>query len=262
MTPSRPPAHRVARVLAGACLTLGALAVPAGAAFADDAGDQTGLSVSIPARAGTTPTPVPTTTTPSPTATSTTAPTAGRGAATTGSPRSAGTSEAVGGAQPAGAAAGCAPSEPDVPTRPATAGTAGVEAHVDQDLYLPGARVTATATGFAAGEQVQLVLFSEAALVGSFTADAAGQVQAIFPVADGTAPGTHTVQMSGWCGTAVAVVDVLVGSAGATAPAEQGVPPWAWWAGGGAGLVGLGAGGWQLLALMRGPGALAQVAVP
>jgi hypothetical protein len=259
MSPSRPHARHLGRVLAGACLTVGALALPAGAALADDAGDGTGLSVSIPASTGSTPTPTPTSTTPSE---STPAAATGGGTATGGGSRSGGAAAAADAGEEAGAGATCTPSEPTIPARPATAVTSGVEAHVDQDLYLPGARVTATASGFEPGEQVQLVLFSEASLVGSFTADADGQVQAVFPVAEDTAPGTHTVQLTGWCGTAVAVVDVLVGSTGGAAPAGQGVPPWAWWAGGGAGLLGLGVGGWKVVALLRGPGALVEVAVP
>jgi hypothetical protein len=101
-------------------------------------------------------------------------------------------------------------------------------AAVDKDLYLPGNKVTATASGFEAGERVQLVLFSEPHLIGNFTADPQGQVQAIFAVADDAPAGTHSVQFTGWCGTVTARADVLVGSPAAP-PAEDGWPAWLWW---------------------------------
>jgi hypothetical protein len=101
-------------------------------------------------------------------------------------------------------------------------------AAVDRDLYLPGNKVTATATRFEVGERVQLVLFSDPGLIGNFTADAEGRVQAVFAVPDDAAPGTHAIQFTGWCGTIIARADVLVGAPGQPVE-EQGWPAWLWW---------------------------------
>jgi hypothetical protein len=146
-------------------------------------------------------------------------------------------------------AAPCVPTEPAVPTAPESAGE---PVATDRSVYLPGQQMTVTAAGFPAGEQVQLVLFADPAVVGTFTADAAGTVEAVVPVAEETAAGRLTVQLSGWC-TGVALGDVLVGSATADDAGTQGVPAWAWWAVGGVGLAGAGVGGWWLLRAMRAP---------
>lgn len=154
----------------------------------------------------------------------------------------------------------CTPTEPTVPTVPATTGE---KATVDKDVYLVGDEVTATTTGFGAGEQVQLVLFSDPQLIGTFTADADGAVRAEFPVADTVLPGTHTLQFTGWC-ERITLVDVLVGSdaGGDAASAGAGIPVWAWWIGGGLGVVALLAAGWQIMRLMREPAASLEVATP
>ncbi|MDR2253981.1 MAG: hypothetical protein LBD97_09050 [Bifidobacteriaceae bacterium] len=124
-----------------------------------------------------------------------------------------------------GSGGACVQVEPPIPLAPTDDAWA---AAVDKDLYLPGHKVTTTASGFAAGERVQLVLFSYPRLIGNFTADADGHVEAVFAVADDAAPGTHSIQFTGWCGVVTARADVLVGS-----PAEpavsQGVPAWVWW---------------------------------
>jgi hypothetical protein len=75
---------------------------------------------------------------------------------------------------------------------------------------------------------VQLALFSYPRLIGNFTADDEGQVQAVFAVADDAAPGTHSIQFTGWCGAVTARADVLVGSPAAPAPGK-GLPAWVWW---------------------------------
>ncbi|TFC27363.1 hypothetical protein E3O25_09640 [Cryobacterium sp. TMT1-3] len=147
-----------------------------------------------------------------------------------------------------GAADECTPVEPTVPTVPATTGE---NATVDQKVYEPGQKVTATASGFGVGEQVQLVMFSEPALVGSFTADAQGQVQAVFPVDEAALPGTHAVQFTGWC-TRIALTTVLVGSDALVASATS-FPMWVWGAGGVVGTAGLALVGGHLLRVMRVP---------
>jgi hypothetical protein len=102
-------------------------------------------------------------------------------------------------------------------------------ASVDQDVYLPGNKVTTTAQGFEAGERVQLALFSEIRLIGNFTADLQGQVEVVFAVADDALPGTHQIQFTGWCGTVIAQADVLVGSVSPPASQPGGWPAWLWW---------------------------------
>jgi hypothetical protein len=106
------------------------------------------------------------------------------------------------------------------------------EASVDQEIYLPGDEATATATGFGAAEQVQLVLFSSPALIGTFTADPTGTVTAGFSVSQELPPGTHIAQFTGWCGR-IATVDVVVGSPGVPAPVQprrSSSPLWWLWA--------------------------------
>jgi hypothetical protein len=142
------------------------------------------------------------------------------------------------------------PEKPPVPTEPATEGDI---AGLDKDVYLPGQKVTATGDGFGKGEKVQLVLFAEPQVVSTLEADRNGKVEAVFTVSGKTTAGPHTLQLTGWCGD-VALAELLVGATGDDA-AAAGVPAWAWWAGGGLGVVGVGAGGWYVFRLMRAPGA-------
>ncbi|MDR2453129.1 MAG: hypothetical protein LBD51_00925 [Bifidobacteriaceae bacterium] len=178
--------------------------------------DDPTFSTTPPTKASSTPpAPTPTTTATTPTSGSTPGRTSGGSSA----------SAPPGGSAPGGAtAAPCAESEPPIPLTPAEGAWA---AAVDKDIYLPGHKVTATASRFGPGEHVQLVLFSDPHLIGNFTASEDGEVQAVFAVADDAAPGTHTIQFTGWCGQVTSRADVLVGSPGA-APAES-AWPWWWW---------------------------------
>ncbi|GGH49859.1 hypothetical protein [Microbacterium album] len=153
-------------------------------------------------------------------------------------------------------AVACTPTEPAVPAQPASGAD---EATVDKDVYRVGEEITATATGFGPQEQVQLVLFSEPGLIGSFTADDDGTVRATFPVSEKTPPGPHTLQFTGWC-DGVATAAVLVGSAGSAADAEQGIPAWFWWVGGALLVPATLWAGWYVVRLMRAPGPEAAVA--
>lgn len=146
----------------------------------------------------------------------------------------------------------CTPTEPAVPTKPATNGD---KATTDKNLYLPGQQVTATGSGYAAGEQVQLVLFSDPQLVGTFTADPDGQVQAVFPVADTTSSGSHIIQFTGWCKkieTATILVGAVADGTGAAATGSV-LPPWIWWPIGAAALGAFAFALWRIIAAMRGP---------
>jgi hypothetical protein len=152
--------------------------------------------------------------------------------------------------------AACVPKEPAVPSAPTTG--AG-EASVDKEVYSAGDTVTAIAAGFGAGEQVQLVLFSEPALVGTFAADTTGAVTAQFAIAGETLAGMHTVQFTGWCGSA-STADLLVGATNSASTAgPQGVPPWLWWICGILAAILLIVGAWWALRVMRAPAAVEAV---
>lgn len=105
---------------------------------------------------------------------------------------------------------------------------------------------------------MQLVLFSDPTLIGTFTADGSGQVQAVFPISDTTLAGNHTLQFTGWC-KKIAVTDVLVGSAVIATTGEQGIPPWLLWTGGGVAVLAAALGGWWLVRVMRAPAASSAV---
>lgn len=173
----------------------------------------------------------------------------GGGAGTTGGDADGGGASNAGEADEADAASAdevCEPAEPAMPTEPAPGGEPAI---VDRDVYLVGEQVTATAEDYDPGEKVQLVLFSEPTLVGEFTADQDGQVQAVFPVSEDLAPGTHIAQFTGWC-QSVAQAEVVIGAE--LASAETGaLPGWVPWVGGAAGLLVLAAGSWWLFLKLR-----------
>ena len=82
----------------------------------------------------------------------------------------------------------------------------------------------ARASGYAAGEKVQLVLYPGAVVVGSFLADASGEFSARFRVPDDTRPGAHVAEATGWVSGFVANEDFLV----TTTVLAAGVPL-LWW---------------------------------
>ncbi|WP_411701258.1 hypothetical protein [Conyzicola sp.] len=256
MNVSLHPAKRLraVRMLASTAL-LGAVFSAAGlgatAAHAEDPKD-TGFTVTIPTSSPT-PTPTPSATPPTPPAAAVTPPPPPTKTGTTAPTKSTTKSGGAAAGTSAGGAGGtaeCTPTEPPVPTAPASSGS---NASVDKEFYQPGQKVTATATGYAAGEQVQLVLFSEPNLIGTFSADAQGQVEAVFPVDEKTTPGTHTVQFTGWC-KKVALADVLVGTGPLVATGFD-IPIGLWIVGGVIAAAVLAMLGWRLLALMRAPAA-------
>lgn len=162
---------------------------------------------------------------------------------------SAGTGTAVIGS--AGVASATEAKEPSIPKAPA--GTAE-RAAVDRATYRPGDTVTVSSEGFAPGEQVQIVLFGDGTLVANVAADAEGRVQHAFALPKELNAGQHTVQLTGWQSHRVAASRFLVELVPATAaPGIQGVPPWAWWAGGGIGLLLLLGVAWWLVRALRVP---------
>ena len=82
----------------------------------------------------------------------------------------------------------------------------------------------ASASGYAAGEKVQLVLYPGAVVVGSFLAGASGEFSARFRVPDDTRPGAHVAEATGWVSGFVANEDFLV----TTTVLAAGVPL-LWW---------------------------------
>lgn len=244
------PLARTVGAVATAVIAVGLWFGPTAALAAEPITDNTDVTVSVPpvtptAKPSTPPQTTPPQTTPSNNGNGG-APTATGGAGGRGSGGGGGAGTAAPGGSPAPAP--CVPKEPAVPTAPATGGGA---ASVDKDVYVIGETVTAVAGGFGAGEQVQLVLFSEPTLVGTFAADGTGSVTAQFAIADKTLAGSHTVQFTGWCGS-TSTADVLVGSTNnASSSGPQGVPLWAWWVGGGLGLLLLLIGAWWAIRTMR-----------
>lgn len=149
-------------------------------------------------------------------------------------------------AAPAGngaAAAACVPKEPVLPDVPDSEAR---EASVDKDTYLQGETITITADKFQPNEQVQLAMFYQPTLIGNFKSDKTGVVHAQVAVTKEMQTGTHTLQLSGWCG-GTAVADVLIGTPGERV-SQQGLaiikPGW-WWVLGAGGAAALGIFGWR-----------------
>ena len=66
------------------------------------------------------------------------------------------------------------------------------------DRLRAGEKVLATGAGYAAGEQVQVVVYPNPVILGSYTADSSGRLNATFTVPVDTKTGAHTVEATGW----------------------------------------------------------------
>ena len=251
-TPARCSIRGVAigAVVLGAMLAaLLGFAAPASAA--DDGGD-TDVSVIIPAAPAPSPSPV----NPPPAGPATpptggaTGGAAGGGAPSAGAGRSgSGNGAAVGGG-PAAPADIAPATEPAIGTEPEPGSLP--EVVLDEEIYMPGDTITATAAGFTAGEQVQVVLFSDPVLIGNFTAGVDGSVSTAFGVPKDILAGAHTVQFTGWASDGIATGDVMIGTPTAAVNSVQGIPTFIWWIGGGVlGLLALGFVGFLAIRAMR-----------
>ncbi|PRY67931.1 hypothetical protein B0I08_10592 [Glaciihabitans tibetensis] len=265
MSPTAAPTQRIsqsrarsarAAALLAAVFALSLTAMPAHAAETPDPNGDSPLTVTIPAEPvdpGATPTAPPANpTAPANPGSGNSAP-ANSPAKTSGSGSSATRAPAGSTLPGTGAEAGTtgtpAATEPALPTLPGT----GSAVIFDKEMYLPSENVTATASGFTAGEQVQVVLFSEPILIGNFTADAAGAISVMFTLPKDQLPGTHTLQFTGWASKAIAVGDFMVGTDPQTAGVSPEIAPITWWiAGGLAALAALIALFWFGLRALRG----------
>lgn len=110
------------------------------------------------------------------------------------------------------------PATPNAPTEGAA------ELTLDQERIAPNGLMTATAAGFAPGEKVKLVLYSEPVVVGTFQADASGNLRAQFRIPEELPPGRHVVEATGWNSRHVANREFTA----VTATLAGGIPA-LWW---------------------------------
>lgn len=243
MTNPRPARLAGAALAASLAVALGTV-LAAGAAYGADDADP-GLSVTVPSAAPTTtPTQEPTES-PTPTPSATTTPDA---PPTSGGRNGGGTVDPPDADEPSEPPA----TEPEIRDTPATD---GIEAAVDKEHYGPGGTVVVTADGFDPGEQVQIVMYSTPHLVGNVAAADDGTFTHRFALPDDLAAGTHTVQLTGWQSGRIALVEILVTTTALSDDdqAHSGIPPWAWWVGGGLLAVLLTLAAWRVTRLMRAP---------
>lgn len=84
--------------------------------------------------------------------------------------------------------------------------------------------MTVTGTGFTPGEKVQIVVYSEPIVTGSFLADGVGGLSARFLIPEQLRPGTHSIEATGWISRHVANVEFTV----VTATVAESFPA-RWW---------------------------------
>jgi len=137
--------------------------------------------------------------TPSPSCTPSVSPTPAPSLASTAGGSSGGT-RAVRGAVPASsntpqAAAAGAPGAP-VPGAEPVPGADALS--LNPDRVHAGERVLATAKGYTPGERIQLVVYPNPVILGSYTADSTGALRATITVPVDTKTGGHTVEAAGW----------------------------------------------------------------
>lgn len=110
------------------------------------------------------------------------------------------------------------PATPNAPTQGAA------ELTLDQERIAPNGLMTATAAGYAPGEKVKFVLYSEPIIVGDYVADASGNIRAQFRIPEELPPGRHVAEATGWDSRHVANKEFTV----VTAAVAGGIPA-LWW---------------------------------
>lgn len=110
------------------------------------------------------------------------------------------------------------PATPNAPTEGAA------ELPLDQERIAPNGLMTATAAGYAPGEKVRFVLYSEPIIIGDYVADASGNIRAQFRIPEELPPGLHVVEATGWDSRHVANKEFTV----VTAAVAGGIPA-LWW---------------------------------
>lgn len=97
------------------------------------------------------------------------------------------------------APAACTPSvDGKPPVAPSQPSDKAGKLTLDHETIAANEWMVAKGGGYTPGEQVQVVIYSAAQVVGSYKADAAGNVVARFRVPLETRPGDHVVEASGW----------------------------------------------------------------
>lgn len=83
--------------------------------------------------------------------------------------------------------------------------------------------MTIAGTGFTPGEKVQVVVYSEPIVIGSFLADGGGRLSARFLIPAQLHPGSHSIEATGWISRHVMNVNFTVVTAivAATFPTEM-----------------------------------------
>lgn len=110
-----------------------------------------------------------------------------------------------------------------------------LSARVESDRVVAGGSQTVLGKGFSPGESVAIVLRSDPTPVGTVVADADGGVRHTFTVPANTAPGLHTVTLTGALSGAVSAEFSVVAPAAGATPGPGAADPDADGDGGGAG---------------------------
>lgn len=139
-------------------------------------------------------------------------------------------------------------SKPQLQAQPAST---GAPITFTEPVVAAGARTEARASGFAAKEKVQVVLYGTGGTPQTVVADRKGRIRVDLAVPESALAGWHSVQITGWCADRVAVGRILVGRVGAGTWPGTAYPTWAGWAALAAGLVVLASMGWLAVQLWQ-----------
>ena len=112
----------------------------------------------------------------------------------------------------------------------AAATTASEPVRVDHIFYQTRGKVKITATGFDPNEKVQVVLFSDPVLVGSYDATDKGEFELTVALPDGFEAGKHNVQLTGWQSKKIGVADFILTTMSYTVEQDSATwPTWLFW---------------------------------